>query len=123
MPASSPWKSGANQLAFLAGGKIVAVGKMEATAAAVHLLTIPDFKELAVLETASNSAIAYLGTSGDGLNLFAKREDGEVNVWNLPLIAAGLEELGLAWDAPLPAPGASKRTGPPRFRVERPAVK
>jgi WD40 repeat protein len=114
--ASLPWKSGVNQQAFLAKGKVAAV-VTDSTAVAVHLLSLPDFQELAVLETANNSAIAHLGTSGDGLKLFAVREDGEVDVWNLPLIAAGLAELGLDWDDRLPAPSSPKRHAPPRFRL------
>ena len=46
----------------------------------------------------------------------------EVDVWNLPLIAAGLAELGLDWDAPLPAASSSKRTALPRFHLEDSAV-
>jgi hypothetical protein len=115
--ASVPWRSGGNQQAFLAGGKVVAV-LTDPAGAVVHLVTIPDFQELAVLEAASNSTIARLGTSGDGLKLFAVREDGEVDVWNLPLIASGLAELGLDWDAALPTSSSPKRTAIPRFRLE-----
>jgi hypothetical protein len=119
--ASVPWKSGGNQQAFLAGGKVAAV-VTDSTGVAVHLLSLPDFQEQAVLETANNSTIVHLGTSGDGLKLFAVREDGEVDVWNLPLIAAGLAELGLDWDAPLPATSSPKRTASPRFHLEHSAV-
>jgi WD40 repeat protein len=115
--ASVPWKTGANAQAFLAGGKVAAV-VTSLTGVAVHLLSLPDFRELAVLETANHAAILQLGTSGDGLKLFAVREDGEVDVWNLPLIASGLAELGLDWDAALPTPSSPKRTAPPRFRLE-----
>jgi hypothetical protein len=114
--ASIPWKSRGSQQAFLANGKIVAVVS-DKTAVAVHLLKLPEFKELAVLETANNKTIAHLGFSGNGLKLFAVREDGEVEIWNLPLIAAGLAELGLAWDAPLPQAGALKRGTPPLVRI------
>ncbi len=119
LSAALPWKSGANQITFLEGGKVVAIGAVERTASNVHLLTVPEFRELAVLEAGGDDGIAYLAASGDGRKLLVLREGGEINVWNLPLIAAGLAEMGLDWDALLPNPDRLQPTIPPRFVQER----
>jgi WD40 repeat protein len=116
---SIPWKSGANPFTLLGEGQIAAVST-PGSGVGVHLLRLPDFKELAVLDAPADRPNTHLGTSADGLKLFAIRDDGAISVWNLPLIAAGLAGLGLDWEAPLPGPDRLDPSAAPRLKLRKP---
>jgi WD40 repeat protein len=63
----------------------------------VHLLAVPGFKPLTVLEAPSGARLHRLAWSGNGEQLAVLAAQGEVQLWDLRALRSGLRRLRADW--------------------------
>jgi WD40 repeat protein len=79
---------------FSADGRLLAVVH---AGREIHLLEPGTARTIAVLETPSRARLAAPRFSPDATRLAAASANGEVHIWNLPLIRQQLAAMGLDW--------------------------
>src|SRR5262249_38891910 len=77
-----------------------AIAAASLSSSVVGLFDVSTGRLLARLEPPEGDVVRWLCFSPDGHQLVAASEGGEVHVWDLRLIRARLEEIGLDWDGP-----------------------
>jgi WD40 repeat protein len=113
------WKSGpilseslALAFAFDRSGRYLALS--DESAGVVHLIAVEEGVEIARLTGAEPSRYHPVGFSPDGGSLFVVgTESGALHTFDLRAIRAGLQELGLDWDAPPLPPAAPAASSAP----------
>ena len=96
--STGPHHPGANGVAFAPDMCLAAWGGHKGY---IPLVDPSTGRELARLEDPHNDAVTGLTFSPDGTQLLGVTNDSfSVRVWDLRLIRAGLQQLGLDWDAP-----------------------
>ena len=92
--AGVPPNSNAADAVFSPDGRRLAVIMADRE---VHVLSVPGFTPLAVLEAPSGARLHRLAWSGDGEQLAVLAAQGEMQLWDLRALWAGLRRLRADW--------------------------
>jgi tetratricopeptide (TPR) repeat protein len=105
-----------NRVAWAPDSKLIAVS----SSAVVQLLDPASGQVMATLEPTNSDLVNWLGFSPDGSQLVVSTsQPARIRIWDLRLIRAQLEPLGLAWGASETVGDWASRTGESVSEVEQ----